>query len=107
MAPATPVMPVDGPGRNPHACQGGKPRTFAGLLVLAPGLGAVPCQGSVLALQLLNVLAVTLGREEGPVWFSRSLEDPYSRCSPGRGLRSRWASAPSPSFKKNLETPGT
>lgn len=62
-----PVIPVEGPGLNAHPFQGGKPRTFAGLLVLAPGLGAVPCQGSVLAFQLLNVLAVTLEREEGSV----------------------------------------
>lgn len=47
--------------------QRGKPRTFAGLLVLASGLGTVPCQGSVLALQLLNVLAVGLERGETSV----------------------------------------
>lgn len=52
--------------------QEGKPRTFAGLLVLAPGLGAVPRQDPVLALQFLDVLAVRLGREEGPAWASGS-----------------------------------
>lgn len=57
-------MPVDkartGPGRPLPLLQ-----TFAGLLVLAPGLGAVPCQGSVLTLQLLDVLGMSLGKRCG------------------------------------------
>lgn len=66
----------------------GLAHTFAGLLVLAPGLGAVTHQAAVLCLQLLHFLLRGLQRrchQQG--WFRLRVEPPTAhRALPGRTL---------------------
>lgn len=51
------------------------PQTFAGFLILAPGLGTISNQGPVLALQLFNILAV--GLEEKGVQCGKEILKPW------------------------------